>query len=71
MAGAGVILSPNSGALNLIGGISDGGFGVTKIGTGALILGQSTAFTGSFAINVGAVQLTAAGGLTSGTRAAR
>jgi autotransporter-associated beta strand protein len=61
-------ISPNTGALNLIGGINDGGNGLTKTGNGALILGSNGGnFTGTFTIAAGGVQLTASDALSTGS----
>ena len=72
VSGTGVVLNPNTGILNLAGGINDnngsGGYGLTKTGPGVLMLGPAGGtFKGPFAINVGTVMVTDPGALTSGT----
>ena len=71
---ASAAVNPNTGMLYLIGGVTDNGNGLTKIGQGTLILGSSAAtpgnggaFTGPLAITNGYVQVAAANALTSGT----
>ncbi|MEA3209118.1 MAG: hypothetical protein QOE70_2175 [Chthoniobacter sp.] len=65
--GTGVVLNPTTAALNLIGGISDTGNGVSKAGGGTLILGSSgVGFTGPFAVGAGAVQIADPAALTTG-----
>ena len=66
--GSGATVSPNSGMLYMIGGVSDGGLGLVKAGQGTLILGGSGGtFTGPLAVNNGYVQVASANALTSGT----
>jgi autotransporter-associated beta strand protein len=68
IGGAGVILRPDSAVMNLVGGVVDGGNGLTKTGNGTLILGPSAGtFTGNFTANAGFVQVTAPNSLTTGT----
>jgi autotransporter-associated beta strand protein len=72
--GAGVILSPTTANLYLIGGIDDDdgaapGFGLTKTGVGTLSLnnsGVTGTFTGAFAINAGTVRIFEANALSTG-----
>lgn len=52
--------------LNLIGGISDGGNGFKKFGAGMLMLGESTAFSGTMDVLAGTVQVTHAAALSTG-----
>jgi len=55
--GTGVTLN-TAGILNLIGGVTDGGAGLTKVGVGTLMLGPSgTTFTGNVAVNQGTLQI--------------
>ena len=68
VVGTSATLSPNSGMLYLMGGVSDGGNGLTKAGQGTLILGgPGGSFSGSLAVNSGYVQVASATALTSGT----
>ena len=71
---ASTAVNPNTGMLYLIGGVTDSGNGLTKIGQGTLILGSSAAtagngglFTGPLNITTGYVQVASANALTSGT----
>lgn len=64
--GTGVTLNPTTGNLYLIGGVSDGGNGLTKTGAGTLSLNNSAAFTGAFAINGGTVRIFEANALSTG-----
>lgn len=57
-----------TGTLNLIGGITDSGNGLTKLGAGTLILGNSPGtFTGPLTISNGFLQVTDPSALTTGT----
>ncbi|HEY5311434.1 MAG TPA: autotransporter-associated beta strand repeat-containing protein, partial [Pirellulales bacterium] len=70
--GAGVTVNVGStttdsaGMFWLIGGVSDGGNGFTKTGSGALILGASTDFSGMLTANQGSVILTDPSALPTG-----
>ncbi|WP_166442612.1 autotransporter-associated beta strand repeat-containing protein [Phragmitibacter flavus] len=65
--GANAIINPSSGHFNLIGGINDNNFGLTKTGIGALSLNNSSAFTGTFNINAGTVVLRETNALSTGS----
>ncbi|MEZ0273883.1 MAG: beta strand repeat-containing protein, partial [Roseimicrobium sp.] len=65
--GTGATVSPTTGILYLIGGINDGGNGLTKTGAGSLWLNSSTLFTGTFAINAGTVRLFESDALSTGS----
>jgi autotransporter-associated beta strand protein len=69
ISGTKATVSPGSGMLNLIGGVSDGGNGLTKTGSGTLILGPSSPsnFTGPLTISSGYLQIADPAALTSGT----
>lgn len=61
-------ITTGTGTLNLIGGVTDSGFGLTKLGAGTLILGPSAGtFTGPLNINNGFLQVTDPSALTTGT----
>ncbi len=66
ISASGVTISPNTGALALLGGVSDGGNGLTKTGQATLMLGTSSSFSGALAINGGYVQTLGNNALTSG-----
>ncbi len=70
ISGTGATVSPNTGTLYLIGGVSDSGTGgLTKTGSGTLILGSSVpgSFGGPLNINTGYLQVAGSAALTSGT----
>ncbi len=66
ITGAGAVVSPTTGSLYLIGGVNDGGLGLTKQGNGSLNLNNSTSFTGTFAINLGTVIIRETDALSTG-----
>jgi autotransporter-associated beta strand protein len=67
ISGSNQEISTGTGTLYLIGGVADGGHGLTKIGAGTLILGASSNFTGAFTISNGFVQMADPAALTTGT----
>ena len=67
LSGAGAVVNPTSGILGLLGGVTDSGNGLGKIGAGILILGPSAGtFTGPLSIVQGTLQPLAANSLTTG-----
>ncbi|QIF03831.1 autotransporter-associated beta strand repeat-containing protein [Roseimicrobium sp. ORNL1] len=64
--GTGATVNPTTGILYLIGGINDGGNGLTKTGAGSLWLNNSTLFSGLFSINGGTVRIFESDALSTG-----
>jgi autotransporter-associated beta strand protein len=61
-------ITTGTGTLNLIGGVVDSGFGLSKLGAGTLILGPGAGtFTGPLNINNGFLQVTDPSAITTGT----
>ncbi|HEX8914658.1 MAG TPA: autotransporter-associated beta strand repeat-containing protein, partial [Humisphaera sp.] len=68
VTGAGAIVNPTTATLFLQNGVSDGGLGLTKAGSGTLALGSSSgSFTGPFVAANGTVMLASPTGLSSGS----